>query len=299
MGGGVRWVPSPRLLASLNVGVPFPLEMHTHGAKEMESIDSARYFFFSRGNLDEMASILLDFAAHLASRRLAFLFTTSSQVRSPSFVRASLLRRPAVELSVGELLSIVVLYERPNSALHRYLLFLGFVLVSAIKVSGFLKGALSYNFEFVKALGMKVVKKVDRLDYKLVDNEDFLKELKQMGKLFGFAHFMVGLIGFSCQCHGGFALVDDAIEILVYVVGMKEEKLGTANPDVEDEKPRLAHELKEAGRARNNKSRRSLKPSLMLTFILEKIMALSFYIIKALHVYTLLSSIDLDLFLLY
>ncbi|KAF7819586.1 protein KINESIN LIGHT CHAIN-RELATED 2 [Senna tora] len=53
--------------------------------------------------------------------------------------------------------------------------------------------------------------------------------------------------------------VDDAIEILEYVVGMREEKLGTANPDVEDEKRRLAELLKEAGRARNSKSRRSLE----------------------------------------
>ena len=30
--------------------------------------------------------------------------------------------------------------------------------------------------------------------------------------------------------------MDDAIEILDYVVGMREEKLGTANPDVDDEK---------------------------------------------------------------
>ncbi|KAK4282417.1 hypothetical protein QN277_013798 [Acacia crassicarpa] len=53
--------------------------------------------------------------------------------------------------------------------------------------------------------------------------------------------------------------VDDAIGILEYVVNMREEKLGTANPDVDDEKRRLAELLKEAGRARNTKSRRSLE----------------------------------------
>ncbi|KAJ1416499.1 Tetratricopeptide-like helical domain superfamily [Sesbania bispinosa] len=53
--------------------------------------------------------------------------------------------------------------------------------------------------------------------------------------------------------------VDDAIEILEYVVGMREEKLGTANPDVDDEKRRLAELLKEAGRARNRKSKISLE----------------------------------------
>lgn len=53
--------------------------------------------------------------------------------------------------------------------------------------------------------------------------------------------------------------MDDAIEILEYVVGMREEKLGTANPDVDDEKRRLAELLKEAGKTRNTKSRRSLE----------------------------------------
>ncbi|CAA2956086.1 protein KINESIN LIGHT CHAIN-RELATED 3-like [Olea europaea var. sylvestris] len=49
--------------------------------------------------------------------------------------------------------------------------------------------------------------------------------------------------------------LDDAIEILELIVGMREEKLGTANPDVEDEKKRLAELLKESGRARNRKNR--------------------------------------------
>ncbi|NP_001266207.1 kinesin light chain I2I isoform [Solanum lycopersicum] len=45
--------------------------------------------------------------------------------------------------------------------------------------------------------------------------------------------------------------VDDAIEILEYVLKLREEKLGTANPDFNDEKKRLAELLKEAGRSRN------------------------------------------------
>ncbi|KAM7267894.1 hypothetical protein ACFE04_010060 [Oxalis oulophora] len=49
--------------------------------------------------------------------------------------------------------------------------------------------------------------------------------------------------------------LDNAIEILEYVVEMREEKLGTANPDVVDEKSRLTELLKEAGRVRNRKSR--------------------------------------------
>ncbi|KAG6475119.1 protein KINESIN LIGHT CHAIN-RELATED 1-like isoform X1 [Zingiber officinale] len=52
--------------------------------------------------------------------------------------------------------------------------------------------------------------------------------------------------------------LDEAIEILEYVLRLREEKLGTANPDVDDEKRRLAELLKEAGRVRNRKIR-SLK----------------------------------------
>ncbi|XP_010523391.1 PREDICTED: uncharacterized protein LOC104801748 [Tarenaya hassleriana] len=48
---------------------------------------------------------------------------------------------------------------------------------------------------------------------------------------------------------------EDAIEMLEHVVGIREEKLGTANPDVEDEKKRLAVLLKEAGRNRGRKAK--------------------------------------------
>ena len=52
-----------------------------------------------------------------------------------------------------------------------------------------------------------------------------------------------------------FTRLDEAIEILEYVVGMREEKLGTANPDVDDEKRRLGELLKEAGRVRSRKAK--------------------------------------------
>ncbi|XP_047317761.1 protein KINESIN LIGHT CHAIN-RELATED 2-like [Impatiens glandulifera] len=47
----------------------------------------------------------------------------------------------------------------------------------------------------------------------------------------------------------------EAIEILEYLVEMREDKLGTANPDVDDEKRRLAELLKEAGQVRRRKSK--------------------------------------------
>ncbi|KAJ0047875.1 hypothetical protein Pint_14878 [Pistacia integerrima] len=53
------------------------------------------------------------------------------------------------------------------------------------------------------------------------------------------------------SCHQ----VEDAIEILEFVLKLREEKLGIANPDFEDEKNRLAELLKEAGRARNRKAK--------------------------------------------
>ncbi|GLU00838.1 hypothetical protein SLE2022_181770 [Rubroshorea leprosula] len=49
--------------------------------------------------------------------------------------------------------------------------------------------------------------------------------------------------------------VEDSIEILEYILKVREEKLGTANPDVDDEKRRLAELLKEAGRTRSKKGK--------------------------------------------
>lgn len=49
--------------------------------------------------------------------------------------------------------------------------------------------------------------------------------------------------------------VEDAIEILEYILKVREEKLGTANPDVDDEKKRLTQLLKEVGRSRNRKAK--------------------------------------------
>ncbi|KAL5793173.1 hypothetical protein ACOSP7_001767 [Xanthoceras sorbifolium] len=68
-------------------------------------------------------------------------------------------------------------------------------------------------------------------------------------------HDTLGVYSNLAGTYDAMGRIDDAIEILEYVVGMREEKLGTANPDVDDEKRRLAELLKEAGRARSRKSR--------------------------------------------
>ncbi|KAL2524928.1 Tetratricopeptide repeat (TPR)-like superfamily protein [Abeliophyllum distichum] len=49
--------------------------------------------------------------------------------------------------------------------------------------------------------------------------------------------------------------IEDAIEILEYVLKLREDKLGTSNPDFDDEKKRLAELLKESGRSRNKKAK--------------------------------------------
>ncbi|KAK9054524.1 hypothetical protein SSX86_025602 [Deinandra increscens subsp. villosa] len=49
--------------------------------------------------------------------------------------------------------------------------------------------------------------------------------------------------------------LDDAIAILERIVVIREEKLGTAHPDVDDERRRLAELLKEAGKVRTRKNR--------------------------------------------
>lgn len=47
--------------------------------------------------------------------------------------------------------------------------------------------------------------------------------------------------------------IEEAIELLEHVLRVREEKLGTANPDVNDERRRLGELLKEVGRSRNRK----------------------------------------------
>nr|XP_043607549.1 protein KINESIN LIGHT CHAIN-RELATED 3-like [Erigeron canadensis] len=49
--------------------------------------------------------------------------------------------------------------------------------------------------------------------------------------------------------------LDDAIDILEHIVEMREEKLGTAGFDVDEEKKRLAELLKVAGKVRNRKTK--------------------------------------------
>ncbi|KAM3344956.1 hypothetical protein P3S68_024665 [Capsicum galapagoense] len=48
---------------------------------------------------------------------------------------------------------------------------------------------------------------------------------------------------------------DDSIELLEFIVGMKEEKLRTINPDVDDEKRRLTELFTESERVKSRKTR--------------------------------------------
>ncbi|GLT34145.1 hypothetical protein SLA2020_086810 [Shorea laevis] len=68
-------------------------------------------------------------------------------------------------------------------------------------------------------------------------------------------HDTLGVYSNLAATYDATGRVEDAIEILENVLKLREEKLGTANPDFEDEKSRLAELLKEAGRARNRKAK--------------------------------------------
>ncbi|KAF5729768.1 Tetratricopeptide repeat (TPR)-like superfamily protein [Tripterygium wilfordii] len=65
----------------------------------------------------------------------------------------------------------------------------------------------------------------------------------------------IGVYSNLAATYDAMGRVEDAIEILEYVLKLREEKLGIANPDFEDEKNRLAKLLKEAGRARNRNAK--------------------------------------------
>ncbi|KAL1371621.1 hypothetical protein HN51_001853 [Arachis hypogaea] len=65
----------------------------------------------------------------------------------------------------------------------------------------------------------------------------------------------LGVYSNLAGAYDGLGRVDDAIDILDYIVEMRESKLGTANPDVVDEKRRLDELLKQTGRVRTRKGR--------------------------------------------
>ncbi|KAI4372123.1 hypothetical protein MLD38_010396 [Melastoma candidum] len=65
----------------------------------------------------------------------------------------------------------------------------------------------------------------------------------------------IGVYSNLAATYDAMGRVEDAIEILEYILKLREEKLGIANPDFEDEKSRLAELLKEAGRARHRKAK--------------------------------------------
>ncbi|PON92863.1 N-terminal acetyltransferase A, auxiliary subunit [Trema orientale] len=65
----------------------------------------------------------------------------------------------------------------------------------------------------------------------------------------------IGVYSNLAATYDAMGRVEDAIEILEYVLKLREEKLGIANPDFEDEKRRLAELLKEAGKTRDRKAK--------------------------------------------
>ena len=62
-------------------------------------------------------------------------------------------------------------------------------------------------------------------------------------------------IEFGNDLVGNICRVEEAIEILEDILKVREEMLGTANPEVDEERRRLQELLKEAGRPRNKKAK--------------------------------------------
>ncbi|TQD91392.1 hypothetical protein C1H46_023012 [Malus baccata] len=93
--------------------------------------------------------------------------------------------------------------------------------------------------------------------YKLDEAAQLFEEAKKiLEQESGLCHpDTLGVYSNLAATYDAMGRVEAAIEILEHVLRVKEEKLGTANPDFDDEKKRLAHLLKEAGRARNRKGK--------------------------------------------
>ncbi|XP_054790352.1 protein KINESIN LIGHT CHAIN-RELATED 3-like [Prosopis cineraria] len=93
--------------------------------------------------------------------------------------------------------------------------------------------------------------------YALSEATELFEEAKNiLEKEYGpYHHETLGIYSNLAGTYDAMGRVDEAIQILEYVVGMREEKLGTANPDVDDEKRRLSELLKEAGRVRSRTAR--------------------------------------------
>ncbi|KAE8722021.1 GDSL-like Lipase/Acylhydrolase superfamily protein isoform 1 [Hibiscus syriacus] len=122
--------------------------------------------------------------------------------------------------------------------------------ISKFRASGEKKSAL-----FGIALNQMGLACIQR--YSINEAADLFEEARSiLEKEYGPYHpHTLGVYSNLAGTYDAMGRLDEAIEILDYVVDMREEKLGTANPDVIDEKRRLSELLKEAGKVRSRKSR--------------------------------------------
>ncbi|XP_065860152.1 protein KINESIN LIGHT CHAIN-RELATED 1-like isoform X1 [Euphorbia lathyris] len=88
--------------------------------------------------------------------------------------------------------------------------------------------------------------------YKIEEAAEYFEEAREiLEQECGSCHFdTLGVYSNLAATYDALGRVGDAIEILEYILKVREEKLGTANPDVDDEKKRLSELLKEVGRSR-------------------------------------------------
>ncbi|KAA3455952.1 kinesin light chain-like isoform X2 [Gossypium australe] len=122
--------------------------------------------------------------------------------------------------------------------------------ISKFRASGEKKSAL-----FGIALNQMGLACIQR--YSINEATDLFEEARKiLEKEYGPYHpDTLGVYSNLAGTYDAMGRLNDAIEILDYLVDIREEKLGTANPDVIDEKRRLGELLKEAGRVRSRKPR--------------------------------------------
>eukprot|EP00253_Pinus_taeda_P033282 PITA_33282 len=157
---------------------------------------------------------------------------------------------------VGGLTELSAIYEamsEPKQALHhlqKAVKILDDAPVGRLRASGERKS--SFFGVVLNQMGLACVQR-----YAINEAADLFEEAKSILKeVFGPYHpNTLAVYSNLAKTYDAMGRLEDAIGVLEYVFGMREEKLGTANSDVDDEKKRLAKLLKEVGRARNRKAK--------------------------------------------
>ncbi|KAF6136183.1 hypothetical protein GIB67_001592 [Kingdonia uniflora] len=147
-----------------------------------------------------------------------------------------------IEAQMGVMLSMVGRYGEARSSFESA--------VAKLRASGEKKSA--FFGILLKEMGLSYVEL-----YKIDEAAELFEEARGiLEQECGPCHpDTLGVYSILAATYDAMGRLEDAIEILEYILKVREEKLGTANPDFDDEKKRLAELLKEAGRSRNRKAK--------------------------------------------